>query len=89
MTATARRLARHCAVFREPDTRRALFELAATAVPFAALSDTLFADALLSLTAPTDASDVSSLRLTVKVSLDVEPSELVASTVTVCEVALS
>ena len=37
MAATARRLARHCADYREPDTARALFELATTVVPFAVL----------------------------------------------------
>ena len=60
-----------------------------TAVPLAALSLTLLPDALLSVTAPTLASDVSSLRLIAKVSFDVLPSDEVAWTVTLCEVAVS
>ena len=46
-------------------------------------------DALLSVTAPTLDSDVSSLRLIAKVSLDVLPSDDVAWTVTLCDVAVS
>lgn len=37
MAKVAQRLARHCMAFREPDTRRALFELATTIVPLLGL----------------------------------------------------
>ena len=37
MTALGQRIARHCAQFREPSVRRALFELATTIVPLAGL----------------------------------------------------
>ncbi len=60
-----------------------------TAVPLAALSETELAATLLSDTAPTAASEVSSVRLTVKLWIDVEPSVEVAVTSTVCEVAVS
>ena len=60
-----------------------------TAVPFAALSETELPATLLSETAPTEASDVSSVRLTEKLCVLVEPSSEVAVTVTECEVAVS
>ena len=60
-----------------------------TAVPLAALSETEFAATLLSETALTLASEVSSVRLMVKVWTEVEPSVEVAVTSTVCEVAVS
>ena len=37
MAAIGRRVARHCAAYREPDTRRALIEIAATFLPLCAL----------------------------------------------------
>ena len=60
-----------------------------TAVPLAADSLTLFAEALLSEIAPTLLSEVSSVRLIVNDWVEVEPSSEVALTVTVCEVAVS
>ena len=53
-----------------------------TAVPLAAVSETELAVALLSEIAPTDASEVSSVRLTVKLWVLVDPSVEVAVTVT-------
>ena len=55
----------------------------------AALSETLLAVESLSVTGPMAASEVSSLRLTVKLSVEVEPSVEVARTVMLCEVAVS
>ena len=60
-----------------------------TAVPLAALSDTEFAAALLSETALVVYSEVSSVRLTVKLWTEVEPSVEVAVTSTVWDVAVS
>ena len=60
-----------------------------TTAPTLASSSTAFAAALLSETGPTLLSDVSSVRLMVKVSDEVEPSVDVAVTSTVCEVAVS
>ena len=60
-----------------------------TAVPLTALSETVLAEALLSEIAPTWASEVSSVRLTVKLWVEVEPSVEVAVTSTVWLVAVS
>ena len=58
-----------------------------TAVPLAALSETVLAVAFESDTELTEASEVSSVRLTVKLWTEVEPSVEVAVTSTLCEVA--
>ena len=60
-----------------------------TAVPLAALSETELPATLLSVTAPTEASEVSSVRLTLKLWVLVEPSSEVAVTVTLWLVAVS
>ena len=52
-----------------------------TAVPFATLSEIVFAVPSLSVTGPTAASDVSSVKLIVNVSVENDPSALVARTV--------
>ena len=58
-----------------------------TAVPLAALSETELPATLLSETAPTEASEVSSVRPTEKLCVLVEPSLEVAVTVTEWDVS--
>ena len=60
-----------------------------TAVPLAALSETVLPETLLSETALAENSEVSSVRLTVKLWTEVEPSVEVAVTSTVWDVAVS